>query len=197
MKRDIQQAIKILRQGGIVVFPTDTAFGIGCRIDNPDAIRRLFLLRKRPINQAVPVLVDTLNLAQDFLLPIPKEVISKLVEPYWPGALTIILPCRVEKVPTLVRGGGKTIGVRIPSHTTTCAIIRELGIPILGPSANFSGEQTPYYFKDLDRKLISKVDFVMPGECIIKEASTVIDCSTKPWKILRNGVSRPRYIPYS
>ncbi len=187
MNNDIEKAIKVLKDGGIVIFPTDTAFGIGCRIDNKEAIQRLFRIRKRPETQATPVLVDTVKMAQDYLYPIPKEVIDKLIEPYWPGALTIILNSKIDIVPSLVRGGTNTLGVRIPNHKTSRAIIRGLGIPVLGPSANFHGQNTPYHFKDLDPKLIKLVDYIVPGECTIKKASTVIDCTQSPWKVVRQG----------
>ena len=192
-----QEAIKVLKQGGIVIFPTDTAFGIGCRIDNEKAVQRLFTIRKRPTTQATLVLVDTVRMAQGYLEPIFQEVIDKLIEPYWPGALTIVLPCKKEKVPSLVRGGENTIGVRIPNHPITRTLIREIGVPILGPSANFHGEQTPYEFEEIDTELIKLVDYLIPKELAspvfgearsdIRLASTVIDCSEKPWKILREG----------
>lgn len=183
----LKKAIEMLNQGGIVIFPTDTAYGVGCRIDREDSVARLFKLRRRPETQAVPVLVDTVKMVQDYLLPIPKEVVNKLVVPYWPGALTIILSCNINKVPRLVRGNGQTLGVRIPNHHITRAIIRRVGVPILGPSANFHGEKTPYKMEDLDKELIKQVDFVVPGECPTGKASTVIDCSTRPWKVIRKG----------
>jgi L-threonylcarbamoyladenylate synthase len=184
---NIKEAVTILDQGGIVVFPTDTAFGIGCRIDNEQAISRLFSLRKRPNTQATPVLVDTVVMAQRFLEPIAQDVINNLIEQYWPGALTIVLPCIPSKVPQLVRGGSSTLGVRIPNHEVTRAIIRSLQIPILGPSANFHGEDTPYEFEKLDQNLLKLVDYVVYGECTVKQASTVVDCTDRPWKILRQG----------
>ena len=187
MNEEIKKAIEILRGGGIVIFPTDTAFGVGCRIDDEKAIERLFAIRKRPETQPTPVLIDTVRMAQNYLLPIPKAVIDKLIEPYWPGALTIILPCLIEKVPELVRGGGITLGVRIPNHPIARTLIRELGLPILGPSANFHGEKTPYEMHDLDPEFTKMVDLVVPGESIIKKTSTVIDCSKKPWKVVREG----------
>ena len=187
MKDKIQEAVKILENGGIIIFPTDTAFGVGCRIDNEKAVQKLFKIRKRPLNQSVPVLVDTVKMAQDYLLPIPQEVVDKLIEPYWPGALTIVLQSRTEKVPELVRGGGSTLGVRIPNHTIARTIIREIGVPILGPSANFHGKKTPFKFEELDKELIKLVDYVVSGECLTCEPSTVIDCSIKPWKIIRQG----------
>ncbi len=135
----------------------------------------------------MPVLVDTVKMAQEYLEPIPKEVVDKLVESYWPGALTIVLPCKGAKVPALVRGGGNTLGVRIPNNPIAQSIIRGVGVPILGPSANFHGKNTPYSFEDLDPELVRQVDFVVEGECSVKKASTVIDCSINPWKILREG----------
>lgn len=184
---EVKNAIDILKDGGIVIFPTDTAFGIGCRIDSEKSIERLFRIRKRPGSQAVPVLVSSLEMANDYVEEIPNEVQEKLVKKYWPGALTIVFSCKTEKVPSLVRGGGMTLGIRIPDHETTLLIIKGVGVPILGPSANFSGEPTPFSIEDLNPELIEQVDFVVHGQTKLKEASTVIDCSTKPWKILRQG----------
>lgn len=184
---EISKAIRILKDGGIVIFPTDTAFGIGCRIDDEDAVKRLFAVRKRPENKAVPVLVSSFHMAQEYLQEVPQDVIEKLVNPYWPGALTIVLKSKTEKIPLLVRGGTNTLGVRVPDHLTTLALINGVGIPLVGTSANFAGEQTPYTFEDLDKELVKMVDFVVPGECHTKQASTVIDCTVKPWKILRQG----------
>lgn len=191
MDKNIQKAIKILREGGIVIFPTDTAFGIGCRIDNEKAIERLFDIRKRPRNQPVSVLVDSIEMAQDYLLPISEEVKQKLIKKYWPGALTIVLQSRTDKVPSLVRGGGNNLGVRMPNNKITLSLIKGVGVPILGPSANFHGERTPYELKDLNPELIKLVDYVVSSQDKSGEnASTVIDCSKKPWKILRKGAVR-------
>lgn len=194
MNGQINKAINILKEGGIVIFPTDTAFGIGCRIDNEEAIKRLFTIRKRPATQATPVLVDTVKMVQEYLQPIPQDVIDKLIVSYWPGALTIVLPCLTDKVPSLVRGGGDSLGVRIPNHSAARVIIRGLGKPILGPSANFHGGRTPYTFSDLDTELVKQVDYVVEGECTVCEASTVIDCTKIPWQILRRGAIKATYL---
>src|SRR5947209_15450953 len=94
----IEQAVKVLNDGGIVIFPTDTAFGIGCRIDNEESIKRLFTIRKRPETQATPVLMTSLKMAEGYLKPVSPEVIEQLIKPYWQGALTIVLSCKNEKV---------------------------------------------------------------------------------------------------
>lgn len=187
MQTNNKKAIEILNQGGIIIFPTDTAFGIGCRIDSEEAIKRLFTIRKRPETQATPVLVANKAMAAEYLVKIPEDVEEKLITPYWPGALTIVLPCHSEKIPELVRGGRDTLGVRMPNHPTALDIINQVGVPLLGPSANFHGEKTPFAFEDLDPELVKLVDFVVSGECVSKQASTVVDCSVIPWKILRQG----------
>jgi L-threonylcarbamoyladenylate synthase len=187
MNNQVDEAVKVLNQGGIIIFPTDTAFGIGCRVDDEKAVQRLFNIRNRPVSQAVPVLFDSVQKVKGYVLPF-DEKIQKLMNDFWPGALTIILKANIEKVPLLVRGGGETVGVRMPNHPTILEIIKQVRVPILGPSANFHGESTPYEFKDLGPKLISLVDYVVTGECSIKKASTVIDCTKTPWKVLRQGV---------
>lgn len=187
MPNDIQKAIETFNKGGIVIFPTDTVFGIGCRMDNPKAIKKLFKLRKRPVFQATPVLVSGLEMVKDYLQQIPIEVIDKLVDPYWPGALTIVLPCDKNKVFPQVRGGGENIGVRMPNYPPLLMIIRTLGVPILGPSANFHGQETPYKYEDLNPDLTALVDYVLKGDPVLKQISTVVDCSKKPWEILRKG----------
>lgn len=186
MNQDVKKAIQVLNKGGIVIFPTDTAFGIGCRIDDEKAIERLFKIRKRPAAQPMSVLVDTVKMAEEYVEHIPKEVIDKLVEPYWPGALTIVLKSK-NQISKIVQGGGDTLGVRIPNHSITRELIRGIGVGLLGPSANFHGEKTPYSFEDLDQELVRLVDYVMSGECLVKQSSTVIDCSVMPWKIIREG----------
>ena len=187
MNKQIEKAVEVLNKGGIVIFPTDTAFGIGCRIDNEEAVKRLFSIRKRPAFMATPVLVNGLEMAKKYLKKIPEEVISNLIKPYWPGALTIVLQSRIDMVLELVRGHGTTIGVRMPNSQVIQDIIKNVGVPILGPSANFHGEKTPFEYKDLDPKLIKLVDLVLKGECLLKKPSTVVDCSKTSWKVLRIG----------
>lgn len=185
--RDLDQAIKVIKQGGIVIFPTDTAFGIGCRIDDEKAIPRLFKICKRPNNMAAPVLFDSIDRVKNYVLPFGSEIES-LMKNYWPGALTIVLPCEISKVPNLVRGGGNTLGVRIPDHNIPLSLVKGANIPIIGSSANFHGGKTPYKFSDLDKSLLKLVDFVIEGKTKGGGVtSTVLDCSVFPWKIIRQG----------
>ncbi|OGG12163.1 threonylcarbamoyl-AMP synthase [Candidatus Gottesmanbacteria bacterium RBG_13_45_10] len=182
----IQKTVKIVCEGGIIIYPTDTAFGIGCRIDDHKAVDRLFQIRKRPITQATPVLVSSIDMALAYF-DHPSDIVRRFMENYWPGALTIVAPCKIEKVYSPIRGNGKTIGLRMPNHQTALKIIGGVGVPILGPSANFHGKPTPYSFKDLDPNLVQLVDFVVAGETHGNIASTVVDCSVSPYRIIRQG----------
>lgn len=188
MEQQIEEAIKILKDGGIVIFPTDTAIGIGCRIDNEEAIKRLFKIRKRPENKPLLVLVNSVGMAEKYLLPIPEKVKDELIKPYWPGKLTIILRCKKDKVPFLVRGGTATLGVRFPDNKILSKLINEVGVPIVAPSANFFGAKTPFKFEDVNPELLNLADYVLNEEISSeKNVSTIIDCTITPWKIIRSG----------
>ncbi len=186
MDKNLEQASEIIKKGGIVIFPTDTVFGIGCRIDYEKSVARLFEIRKRPHYKAVPVLVSSIEMAEEYVDKIDPEV-RFLMDKYWPGGLTIVLKCRKEKIPSPARGGGDTIGIRMPNHKTLLKLIKKVGVPILAPSANFSGGLTPLKISDLDPKLVELVDYVILGRCTIKQSSTVVDCTKMPFKILRDG----------
>jgi len=181
-----KKAIEILKQGGIVIFPTDTAYGIGCRIDNRQAVEKLFKIRKRPENQAVPVLVNGKEMAKKYFKDLPKDA-ERLIDKFWPGALTIVYFCQQQKIPQLVRGGKDTIGLRMPNHPIPLLLINGLDIPILGPSANFHGEKTPFKKEDLDPELLQRVDYFLDEESLGNSTSTVIDCTKSSWQILRQG----------
>jgi len=182
----MKHAVEILNKGGIIIFPTDTAFGIGCRIDNHAAVDKLFKIRKRPMTQAMPVLVSSVKLALAYL-DSPSDIVRRLMREYWPGALTIVATCNKNCIDSPIRGMGKTIGLRMPNHPAILKIIEAVGVPVLGSSANFHGDPTPYSAADLNPELVKLVDYVLPGECTVKQASTVVDCSVTPYKILRQG----------
>jgi L-threonylcarbamoyladenylate synthase len=186
MNDEIQKAIEILKTGGIVIYPTDTAFGIGCRIDDEKAIDRLFMIRKRPRTQATPILVASIDQALPYLHS-PSDIVRHFMETHWPGALTIITRCNIDKIYSPIRGGGNTVGIRMPDHSDILTVIAAVGVPILGPSANMHGEKTPFLFKDLDPVLVRQVDFVLAGICKKKAVSTVVDCSIEPYAVIRQG----------
>ena len=185
MDKKIQQAIDVLKNGGVGIFPTDTAFAIGCRVDDEEAVQRLFAIKLRSSNQAVPILVDGIEMAKRYGKI--DEKVQKILNEFWPGALTIIVPKYESKISPLVLGMGNTVGLRQPNHETCLEIIQHVGVPLIGTSANFHGQPTPYVYEDIDPELGKKVDFVLPGVCQVGLASTIVDATKNPWKILRQG----------
>ncbi len=187
--KDIENAIENLKAGKVGIFPTDTAYGIGCRMDDENAVKHVYKLRNRPEEKALLILVSSVEMAEKYV-EIPEEVRKKLIEKYWPGGLTIILNCKTEKVPGIVRANGETLAVRFPYHIDLQEVIDKLGVPIVAPSANFSGESTPVQLNRISPELISKVDFILPGMCTMEGVSTIVDTTVQPWKIMREGVVR-------
>lgn len=117
----------------------------------------------------------------------PSDIVRRFMEMYWPGALTIVAPCNTKLIHSPIRGNGGSIGLRMPNHTIPLSIIESVGVPILGPSANFHGASTPFTFEALDPALVALVDYVVPGVCSEGEVSTVVDCIRDPYRIIRQG----------
>lgn len=182
----LEKVVKSFKTGKVGIFPTDTAYGIGCRINNEDAIKRLFKIRKRSENKPLIALVSSVEMAQKYVF-INDEVRKKLMSKYWPGGLTIIFKTKPGKVSNSVTSGTDTLAIRFPNHKQLCSIIKKVGVPIVAPSANFSGEPTPLNRSEVDEKLIKKVDFILSGVCTIKGVSTIVDSTVSPWEIVRQG----------
>ncbi|MEX2028227.1 MAG: L-threonylcarbamoyladenylate synthase [Candidatus Curtissbacteria bacterium] len=179
--QEIKKAAQVLKKGGVVIFPTDTVYGIGCLYDDKDAIRRIYRIKKRPPGQPFPYLVS--NIKQVEKLAVVTSLSRKLMDQYWPGGLTIILPSRH---PELV-SGSKKIGFRMPDNQQVLSLIDRVGVPIIGTSANFHGQPSTASSTELDPKLRQQADFVIEGKSKMGTESTVIDTTVRPPKILRLG----------
>ncbi len=186
MNAESQQARDVLLRGGIVVFPTDTVCGIGCRIDNQQAIDRLLSLKQRPRGKPMPVLVSSLDMARQYFTNV-CQVVETFMRQYWPGALTIVYFADVERVCTSIRGKGNTIGIRMPNHQQMLDIIDSLNVPIIGSSANISQKQAVRDTSDVDPTIRAGVDYVLPGRCTVGTSSTVVDCTKEPPMVVRLG----------
>jgi len=181
---DIEKTIEILKKGGIVIVPSDTVFIPACRIDKIETIKRLYKIKKRPKNQPTLVLVDSLPMAKKYV-KITKTA-KKLIDKFWPGPLTIILPAK-SNVPKEIQGRDGTLAVRYPNYTFILKIIKAVRVPILAPSANLKGKLPPKKFEDLDKEFIKLVDYVFKGKCKIGEQSTIIDATVTPSRVVRFG----------
>lgn len=184
--KDIQTAIDTVRRGGILIYPTDTAYGIGCRIDRPDAVDRLLQLRRRPSGKPVPILVSSIGMGLRYFSKPPPGVCA-LMDTYWPGALTIVYFAQKDRVYSTIAGPDMTVGIRMPDHPVPLRIISETGVPLVGTSANFSGQETPFEPSGIHPDLAKNADCVIYGDGIGCIVSTVLDCTSDPFKILRQG----------
>lgn len=172
----MKKAIKILKSGGVIAFPTETVFGIGASMKHKKAIRRIFKIKDRPRNKPLQILVENLEQAQK-LGKFNKKTL-KLAKKGWPGPLTLVV-YKTRKVSKLITGGSSKVGLRIPDHKIALELINQCG-PIVATSANISGEEPALTAK----RLLVKVDYILNGKVKSGRASTVID-ATKSLKVLR------------
>ena len=178
MSDQISRAVEVLKNGGIIIFPTDTVWGIGVAADNKAAIKKFYEIKKRGSNKPTAILVASLE--QALKLGQFSNEARKVAERYWPGALTLVVQAE----------DGGTIGLRVPKFKLVQELCRRLGGGILAGSANFAGEEAPTKRENLNLELVKLVDMVVEGpfdSAQGKPASTVVDTTVEPWKILRQG----------
>lgn len=181
-----RRAIETLTQGGVVVYPTDTVYGVGCRIDDDAAVRRLFVLKGRPHTEALPVLLADVAQLDQYARDVPPAA-RRLVSRFWPGALTVVVR-RSERVPSLVAGGGPTVALRIPNHPVPRALVRAVGVPIVGTSANTHGMPSPVTAQLAVYDLGDRVDLVLDGGRVPGgRESTVVDVTSQSPRVVRQG----------
>lgn len=181
-----QKAIQLFREGKVGIFPTDTAFGIGCRMDDSAAVERVFEAKQRARDNALLVLVDSLKMAEKYV-EVPDDVREKLIDTHWPGGLSIFFKTKPGMVLPIVTANTNVLAIRLPDHKGIEHIIHEVGVPIIATSANKSGGVTPYTMEEIDSEMLERVDFVLAGECTYKTESTIIDTTVTPWKTIREG----------
>ena len=172
--QEIQQAVKVLRNGGVIIFPTDTVWGIGVKADDGGAATKFYEIKKREEDKPSQILVADLEQAEQ--LGEFNIKVFDFAERYWPGALTVVVPGKT---------GGK-VGLRVPDHHLTQELCRRTG-GIMAGSANFAGKPAPMKREGLDPELVKLVDLVVDGECGQQESSAVIDTTKNPWVVVRRG----------
>ena len=181
----IAQAAALLRSGDLVIFPTDTVYGVGALITHPQAVARLYRVKDRPGEKAIPLLIaDPEDLGQAVTKVTPAA--RRLIARFWPGGLTLVLPKRPE-VPAEV-SPGPTVAVRLPDHAGTRALIRAAGAPLAATSANRSGQPSPRTAQEALAQLGGRVPLILDGgPCPGGVPSTVVDCTVDPPRLLREG----------
>ena len=181
-----QVAGETLRRGGVVVFATDTLYGLGASVFQPTAVARVFTVKRRALDQGLPVLVGGRDQVEQAAGEV-TALAAELMERFWPGPLTLVMR-RHPRLPAEVAGGLDTVAVRMPAHSTALGLIATCGTPVTGTSANVSGGPSPASAREGVRQLGDSVDVVLDsGPCGHGIPSTIVDVTTNPPRLLRAG----------
>jgi L-threonylcarbamoyladenylate synthase len=183
---DVDAAVAALRSGKLVAFPTETVYGLGADADNDEAIASVFAVKGRPTDHPLIVHLATIEQLADWSDPLPASAL-KLAEAFSPGPITFLVP-KAAHVSLAVTGGRQTVGLRIPAHPLTRAMLVDFGGGVAGPSANRFGRVSPTTAADVLLDLGSDVDVILDGgPCEVGIESTIVDCTTSPVTVLRRG----------
>ena len=183
-KKDSAQIVEILNRGGVVAFPTETVYGLAVRYDLKEAILKMKEAKQRPETKPFPMMVS--SKAQIERVAVTDARSQKLIDQWMPGALTLVFKKRPE-IDELVTNGFPTIGIRMPDDDFVLEIINRVGVPLLVPSANLSGQPSCTTAEEVLKQLDGRIDAVVLGESGASTASTVCDTTGDELKILRQG----------
>jgi L-threonylcarbamoyladenylate synthase len=181
----IREALRIIEAGGLVAFPTDTVYGLAADVNSAAAIDRIYQAKGRDMAKAIPVLVHSLDQINQVALDLPVSA-QRLVEKFWPGALTLIIPRQPDLPENL--SSTLTVAVRMPNYPPVQTVLQHCG-PLAVTSANLSGEANSLTAEDVLRQLDGRIDLILDGGPVSGGVpSTIVDCSVDPVTIIRHGV---------
>lgn len=185
-RRALREAADILRSGGLAAFPTETVYGLGANALDGDAVARIFAAKQRPSWDPVIVHIADLSMLEGLVTAIPEPA-RKLIDRFWPGPMTLLLP-RTAAIPDSVTAGRPLVGVRMPSHPAALELIRQAGVPIAAPSANRFGHTSPTTAAHVVTDLDGRIDAILDaGPAQHGVESTVLDPGRSPIVIYRPG----------
>ena len=185
---DILKAAEILRSGGLVVFPTETVYGLGANALDPSAIRKIYALKGRPAASPLIVHVANIEQARELAAEWPQEA-ERLAREYWPGPLTLVVSKKTI-IPDEVTAGLPTVGLRVPRHPLALALLHETGFPIAAPSANRFAQLSPTTAQHVREAFGDATPFLLDGgPCEVGLESTVIAVTRDGLEVLRPGMA--------
>ena len=192
-KNTIENAKKLLRSGELVIFPTETVYGLGGNANDKNAIKRIYNIKKRPANNPIICHFESLEeIKKDFHLSRLEEILAKKL---WPGPITLILRKKAKsKISQLVSNKSSYIGCRIPKNKIALQLLKSLNFPVAAPSANLSERTSVTKFEDLDKNLIKKIFIIKGKQSKLGLESTVIKVKKNSIEILRLGSITPNEI---
>ncbi len=185
LSTDLDKAIELLLNGKVIGIPTDTTYGLAADVTNIQAIERVFWIKGRRGSEALPIFISEVGEIDKYATGI-SEMAYKLSDAFWPGPLTMVLNS-TNFVPEIVRGGMSTVAIRIPDHWVPREIIRLLGRPITGTSANKSGEPSLTHANQVQKQLGNDLELLIDGGPSGGMESTIIDLTVEQPIILRKG----------
>ena len=186
-EEDIERAAEIIRQGGLVAFPTETVYGLGADALNPEAVGKVYAAKGRPSDNPMIVHISSKDDLTRLTFEITEDM-KKLADVFWPGPLTMVGPAR-PVVPKVTTGGLDTVAVRMPSDLTAASLITASGVPIAAPSANLSGKPSPTTARHVIDDLDGRIDAIIEGgDCQVGIESTVVDMTGSVPAVLRPGI---------
>ncbi len=186
-EEDIQQAAEIIKEGGLVAFPTETVYGLGADALNPEAVGKVYAAKGRPSDNPMIVHISSKNDLSHLTFEITDDI-RKLMDAFWPGPLTMVVPA-APVVPRVTTGGLDTVAVRMPSDPVAAALITSSETPIAAPSANLSGRPSPTSARHVIDDLDGRIDAIIQGgDCQVGIESTVVDMTGAVPAVLRPGI---------
>jgi L-threonylcarbamoyladenylate synthase len=182
----IKRAVAVLRRGGVVAFPTDTVYGLGAHSHSAEAIEKLYQVKDRQHQKAIPLLIAQAGDIPKVAVQVP-EIAWRLAERFWPGPVTLVLP-KADTVLDVLTGGSVSVAVRVPAHQVALQLIAMLGVPLAATSANLSGQPEAVTAEEVREALGERVRLILDGgRCPGGVASTVVDVTVVPPLIRRRG----------
>ena len=185
-EKDLEEVGEKIKEGKIVIFPTETVYAIGTNGLDANAVKKLYNIKKRDYKNPINLLVNNINMIEKITQNI-TELEYKLMEKFFPGPFTIILN-KKDIVPDIVTAGKNKVGVRVPDNKIALEIISKAGVPISAPSANISGRPSGTNFDDIKLDFVEDIDYIVDGgECKIGLESTIVEVIDNVVHILRPG----------
>ncbi len=182
----INRAVAILRAGGLIAYPTETFYGLGADARIPEAVDRVFSVKGRSFRNPVALIVGDREDIADLATSVPAPS-RRLMEAFWPGALTLLFPASPRIIPRLTAGTG-TIGIRVSSHPIAAALAKTLASPLTATSANVSGREECTRAAEVREQLGEAIDAIIDGGSTAGgSGSTILDMTTAPPRIIREG----------
>jgi len=185
----LEKAAEIILRGGLVVYPTDTFYALGANALNKKAVEEIFRVKKRPLSKPIPIIIADKSWLKDIVIEVP-EVAIHLIKKYWPGPLTIVFRAS-NKLPSNLTGGTGKIGIRVCSHPLAQRLVSLVKVPITATSANISGEPPP---NSIESVSLNGIDIIDGGPVLGRVPSTIIDVTSTPPVILRQGAIKITYL---